>query len=145
MSPCHTFMENLRAKGYRITPQREIIIQTIAHAPTHLSAEQIYEQVQQHTKALNLATIYRTLDTLVEEGLACKNDLGGGTIVYTTHHHGPHIHLVCRHCGQVIEADYALIEPLDDQFREQFGFSADLQHLSIFGLCAPCQEGADPT
>ena len=60
-------------------------------------------------------------------------------MVYSIMRHGPHIHLVCRLCGQVTEADYPLIEPLGKQFQEQYGFMADLQHISIFGLCKKCQ------
>jgi hypothetical protein len=49
------------------------------------------------------ARVYHTLELLVEEGLVCSNDLGGDRVYYTPLRHGPHIHLVCRHCGQVIE------------------------------------------
>jgi len=141
MTHFQTFIDRLRTKGYRITPQREMIIDTITHSPTHLSADEIFAAVQERTKAINLATIYRTLDTLVEEGLVCRNDLGSGRIVYATHHHGSHLHLVCRHCRQVIEADFILIEPLAGQLIAKNGFHPDLAHLSIFGLCAKCYQG----
>ena len=142
MPHCQTLLDDLRLRGYRITPQREIIIEAIAHASTHLSADEIFVTVQERTKAINLATIYRTLDMLVEEGFVCRNDLGSGRIVYATHQHGPHLHLVCRQCGQVIEVDSQVIDPIETQLLEQNGFQADLNHLSIFGLCAQCQKGA---
>jgi Fe2+ or Zn2+ uptake regulation protein len=46
---------------------------------------------------------------------------------------------VCRHCGQVIEADYSQIAPLKEQLQEQYGFAADMQHASFFGVCETCQ------
>ena len=141
MPHCQTFIDSLRARGYRITPQREIIIEAIAHAPSHLSVDEIFAVVQEHSKAINLATVYRTLDMLIEEGLVGRNDLGSGHIVYATNQHGPHLHLVCRQCGDIIEADYQLIDPLNAQLFEQNGFQADLTHLSIFGLCTRCQKG----
>jgi Fur family transcriptional regulator, ferric uptake regulator len=139
MSPCLTFTDNLRKRGYRITPQREMIIETIAHSEKHMSAEEIYAEVKKRTQATNIATIYRTLDMLWEEGLACRNDLGEGRIVYAALQHGPHIHLVCRYCDQVLDAEPGLLDSLGEELASQYGFSADLQHISIFGICADCQ------
>lgn len=139
MSPCLTFAENLRQRGYRITPQREMIIETIAHSEKHMSADEVFSEVQKRTQVTNLATVYRTLEMLWEEGLACRNDLGEGRIVYAALQHGPHIHLVCRCCNHVIDADPGMLTSLGQEFRSQHQFEADLQHLSIFGVCSECQ------
>ena len=139
MTHCHTIIADLRQQGYRITPQREMIIEVIAHSGRHMTAEDIFDELQVHTRAINLATVYRTLDLLVEGGFTSRNDIGSGKVVYSTMRHGPHIHLVCRHCSQVIDADYHLIAPVGEQLQEQYGFNADLQHISIFGVCAACQ------
>ena len=143
MSHCHTILEHLRQRGYRITPQREMIIQAIAHSDRHLSAEEIFAEMRLRTQATNIATVYRTLEMLWEEGLACRNDLGEGVIVYARLEHGPHIHLVCRYCQRVIDADPAALAPLDELFRSLYNFEANLQHLSIFGVCADCQIAAN--
>jgi Fur family ferric uptake transcriptional regulator len=90
--------------------------------------------VQTLTQASNIATVYRTLELLVEEGLASQNDLGEGRVVYTTRQHGPHIHLVCRQCGSVIDADNELLESLSEQLLEQNGFEANLHHIAINGI-----------
>ena len=140
MSHCHTILNHLRRRGYRITPQREMIIQTIAHSEKHMSAEEIFAELSKRTQATNIATVYRTLEMLWEEGLACRNDLGEGVIVYATLEHGPHIHLVCRQCQRVIDADPQVLSPLGELFRERYNFKADLQHLSIFGLCQDCSK-----
>ena len=137
--PGHTLLEELRQRGYRLTPQREMIVEAVAQAGQHVTAEQVFEQVQARVSAVNVATVYRTLDLLVELGLVSRADLGGGKITYAPPLHGPHCHLVCRRCGRVIEASYDLVAPLEKQFREQYGFSAELHHLAIFGLCADCQ------
>ncbi len=140
MSHCNTIIATLRERGYRITPQREMVIGIIAHAERHMSAEEIFAELQKHTQATNIATVYRTMEMLWEEGFACRNDLSEGKIVYATHQHGPHIHLVCRHCNHVIDADPELLVPLGNELRTGYGFDADLQHLSIFGICANCKE-----
>ncbi len=139
MSHCHTLLENLRQKGYRVTPQREMIIQAIAHSDSHMTAEDIFSEVQQRTQAINLATIYRTLDMLVDEGLATRVDLGDGKIVYATVEHGPHIHLVCRGCGYVFNADPQLLASIEEQLQTQYNFTPDLNHISIFGICPDCK------
>ena len=140
MSHCHTIIQDLREKGYRITPQRELIINAVAHSPQHITAEEIAEQLRQHTQAINIATVYRTLDLLWQEGYACRNDLSEGKSVYSTFQHGPHIHLVCRKCDQVIDADNRLLNRLREGLISDYQFRPDLEHFSIFGVCQECQE-----
>jgi Fur family ferric uptake transcriptional regulator len=139
MSPCQTFIDTLRAHGYRITPQREMIIEAIAHSGYHINADEVYAKIQQHTHTVNIATVYRTLDLLVEQGLATRIDLAEGRVIYATHQHGPHIHLVCKHCGKVIDANQNMLSVLDRQLQSQYQFTADLQHVSFPGLCEDCQ------
>jgi Fur family ferric uptake transcriptional regulator len=88
---------------------------------------------------INLATVYRTLEMLVEKGLASRLDLGGGRVVYATRQHGPHVHLVCRGCHKVIDAEQSMLTSLAQDLLARYGFTADLQHISIVGLCAACQ------
>jgi Fur family ferric uptake transcriptional regulator len=139
MPHCHILIDRLRQRGYRITPQREMIIEALTGGDQHMTADDILGRVQRRTSAMNMATIYRTLDFLVQEGFISRVDLGGERIIYTTHHHGPHIHLVCRQCGTVIEADHHALDTIAQQIQEQYGFCADLHHLALPGLCARCQ------
>ncbi len=139
MSPCPTLIAELRRRGYRLTPQREMVVKAIAHAGRHVTAEEIFEQVCAHTQAVNLATVYRTLDLLVALGMASRADLGDGKVTYAPLDHGPHCHLVCRTCGKEIEAECDLLAPLEEQFHARYGFVADLRHLALSGLCADCQ------
>jgi Fur family ferric uptake transcriptional regulator len=143
MSHCHTVIGALRDRGHRITPQREIIIEAISHSVRHMTAEEIFGEVQKRTNSVNIATVYRTLEFLVEEGLASRTDLGGGREIYCGKQHGPHIHLVCSLCGAVTEADGRVIDSLQQQLYDRYGFTADLHHASIFGLCDICQAKAE--
>ncbi len=140
MTHCHTLLQSLRTMGYRITPQREMIVEAIAHANGHVTAEEIYAQVKERTRFINLATVYRTLELLVEKGLCSRADLWDGRVVYATMLHGPHIHLVCRQCGDVFLVEHNLIEKLGEQLSSKYNFKADLGHLSIIGVCAGCRE-----
>ena len=139
MTPCHTLIAELRQQGYRLTPQREMIVEVVAHAERHVTAEEIHAQVQTRTRAVNVATVYRTLDLLMELGMVSRTDLGEGRVAYASTCHGPHCHLVCRACGGVIEAAHELVEPLQAQFMDEYGFEAELGHFSVFGLCSECR------
>jgi Fur family ferric uptake transcriptional regulator len=139
MSPCLTFIETLRSRGFRITPQREMIIEAVAHQGNHINADEVFALIQKRTQSMNIATVYRTLELLVEQGLASRIDLSEDRVIYTTHQHGSHIHLVCRQCGQVIDADQDLLSTFNYQLQSDYHFAADLQHISVLGLCSECQ------
>jgi Fur family ferric uptake transcriptional regulator len=144
--PAHTtvavrpYLDWLRQKGHRITPQREMILEALLSSSEHITAEEIFTLVQHRTGAINMATVYRTIDLFFKEGMLTRVDLGGERIAYTTVRHGTHVHLVCRRCGAVIEADRAVLGTLGDQVRQRYGFAVDLEHIALFGLCHACQQ-----
>ena len=139
MSHCHTYLEKLRKNGYRITPQREMIVQIIAHCGRHMSAEEVMENVRAKTTSVNIATVYRTLDMLVENGLASKFDLGNGKTAYATGEHGPHVHLVCKHCGSVTEVSEQDISAFLGKIETLYDFDCNPYHFSVHGLCSDCR------
>jgi Fur family ferric uptake transcriptional regulator len=139
MTHCQTSIDKLRQHGCRITPQREMIVDAIDHSDHHMTAEEIYSTIHMRSKALNLATVYRTLELLVDVGLVSRADLGNGRIMYASDQHGPHIHLICRQCGQVVDAESSLLASIEGQLHDRYGFHADIQHVCIHGLCRHCQ------
>jgi len=139
----NNFLKNLREKGYRITPQREWVIQAVASHTSHFTAEMVSESVKEKSTAVNLATIYRTLDLLVDEGIISRSDLGQGQIIYANQKHGHHIHLVCRSCRQVIDASVSCTESIKEALKADYGFELDLNHISLFGICSNCKNGGN--
>lgn len=140
MDDLPTVVETLRRRQFRITPQREMIIAALMQGEPHehMTPEEVFAIVQSQSSAVNLATVYRTLNFLVEQGLAQRADLGERGVVYSSLQHGPHIHLVCRQCGQVVEADAAPLTAVAQQCQQAYGFALDLHHISLPGLCASC-------
>ncbi len=128
----------LRALGYRLTPQRLMIVAAIEDSEDHISAEEIYSQVVARYPNVNISTVYRTLELLKRLDLVTETDLGGGRVRYHPAYKGHHHHLVCRECGAMIDLDEALLEPLKESLARQYGFAADLTHLAIHGRCARC-------
>ncbi len=139
MTHCHTLISALRQRGYRLTPQREMVIEAIAHSNRHMTAEEVHALVNQRSRAVNIATVYRTLELLVEEGLASRADLGGGQEVYATIRHGAHIHLVCRQCGHVIDVDTEALDSLLAYVETHYAFACQPEHFALYGLCADCR------
>ena len=131
-------ISQLAEKGYRMTPQRLLIVSTVEDAVGHASAEEIFAQVVQKYPNVNISTVYRTLDLLEEQGMVTKTDLGDGSIRYHPAHKGHHHHLVCRDCGKIIDLDGLILEELKQHLFSEYEFIADLQHLGIRGRCLKC-------
>ena len=94
--------ETLRKRGYRLTPQRYMILSVIQEAEAHLSIDQIAERVQQRNPTVSLSTIYRTLELLKELGLVRENHLPDEQPHYEAAEGYAHHHLVCRNCRAII-------------------------------------------
>jgi Fur family ferric uptake transcriptional regulator len=140
MTCSDTYLQTLRHQGVRITPQREMVLEALAHGKGHMTAEEVLDQVKEHTRVVNIATVYRTLDMLVEAGLASRANLWDGRQVYAFCQHGPHLHLVCRSCGTTVDADAQLLLSLVEEAKERYQFSIDWQHLAVQGICQACKE-----
>ncbi len=132
--------ETLREQGYRLTPQRLMILSAIHGTDHHISAEEIYEQVCARYPNVNISTVYRTLELLKELGLVTETDLGGGKFRYHSVEKGHHHHLICRKCGRIFELDEAVLNPIEGTILRKYGFKADLSHLAVFGNCVQCQK-----
>lgn len=129
----------LRAAGYRVTPQRLVILESVAHARENTSAQQIFTQARRRLPGLNPATVYRTLQRMQEAGLVDLHSIGGQALRFTLRDpQHPHAHLVCRRCGRELELDSTLLAPLQRTVRRRTGFSIDAQHLTLTGLCSRC-------
>ncbi|MCL5995654.1 MAG: transcriptional repressor [Chloroflexi bacterium] len=132
-------VEQLEAHGYRLTPQREIVLSILSETDKHVSAETLLLRVRQVYSRANKSVVYRNLDLLAQLGLISCVDLGQGRVEYEVHRHPHHHHLVCRHCKQVIEVSANAFAALQRELLERHGFAADMDHLAIFGLCRKCQ------
>ena len=128
----------LSKQGYRLTPQRMMILSAIENSNSHISAEEIYVQVVAKYPNINISTVYRTLELLKGLGLVTETDMGEGRVRYHPAEKGHHHHLVCQECGAIIDLDESLLAPLKSALLQEYKFSADLRHLAIFGRCINC-------
>ncbi len=133
-------VSKLSEHGYRLTPQRMMVLSAIENSDNHISAEEIYAQVVAKYPHVNISTVYRTLELLKRLDLVTETDLGGGRVRYHPADKGHHHHLVCQECGKIIDLDETLLSSLKSMLRREYKFSADLRHLAIFGRCANCSQ-----
>jgi len=139
MNRTGTIISKLNEKGYRLTPQRMMILSAIEKSDDHISAEEIYAQVVAQYPFVNISTVYRTLELLKRLGLVTETDLGGGRVRYHSADKGHHHHLVCTECGAIIDLDESTLARLEDVLLSRYDFSAQLRHMAIFGRCARCK------
>ena len=132
-----------RERGYRLTPQRLLVLDAIEKSEGHISAEEIYSQIKPKYPPLNISTVYRTLELLKETKLVTETELGDGRMRYHAANKGHHHHLVCRKCGAITDMDESLLAPLEEQLLKRYNFRADLRHVAIFGHCARCSDNTD--
>lgn len=132
--------EKLRKLGYRMTPQRAVVLSAIENSQDHVTAEEIYTQVAGKCPRLNISTVYRTLELLKKVGLLYEINLGEGRVGYHPEDKGHHHHLICRKCGAIIDVSESVMFPIEAILLQAFNFKADLKHMAIFGLCENCQK-----
>ena len=97
------FLKELRARGYRLTPQREVVLAVMHQIDRPASVEEIFQMVQDRSGSLDISTVYRTLDLLQEFGLVGAIDTGERQVLYEyVGVRKPHVHLTCKSCGGII-------------------------------------------
>lgn len=129
----------LQELGYRLTPQRILILTALQSSEDHISAEEIYAQVHAKYPQVNISTVYRTLELLKSLGMVTETDMGEGRVRYHYAEKGHHHHLICEKCGAIIEVDESLFSPLKRTLLKDYQFKANISHVAIFGRCAKCQ------
>ena len=134
----------LQEKGYRLTPQRMLVIEALHGADEHISAEEIYGQLHARYPYSNISTVYRTLELLKELNLVMETDFGEGRVRYHVAEKGHHHHLVCRRCGKIVDLEESMLYPLEDALLRDYDFEADLRHIAISGECNECRKKREP-
>ena len=129
----------LRDRGYRLTPQRELILEAV-NTLGHATPDEVLAEVRRHSSAVNASTIYRTLEVLEELGLVRHAHLSDRAPTYHSVTGHEHFHLVCRNCQRVVSVEPTVAAPLLDRLSTDFAFKADVGHLTIFGRCTTCEQ-----
>lgn len=140
MSCEEIFLQQLRERGFRFTPQREMVLKVMHQIDGHATAEAIYARVQRLSSSVDISTVYRTLELLQEFDLVIAMDLDDDQRHYELLGvHGAHCHLLCRSCRALIGVSSDDILPLIEHVQNRYGFQVDVNHLVLPGLCQECR------
>lgn len=134
----------LRAQGYRLTPQRELILGAVTRL-RHATPDEVLAEVRRTSSAVNASTVYRTLEVLEGLGLVRHAHLSDRAPTYHAVDDHEHFHLVCRTCQKVTSIDVAEAGDFLERLRVEHGFVADAGHLAVFGTCADHETPEDPS
>lgn len=133
----HRYADRIRQHGYRLTRQREKILDVLCTAGGFSTAVDLYQRLKQIEPAIDLSTLYRTLHFFQSIHLVVSAEIDGET-VYDLAPAEPLHHLICSRCGYIQTIDSHHLEPLKAHLLTEHHFEADLTHIAISGLCADC-------
>ena len=136
--------ERLRARGKRLTSQRERVLAAVGRLG-HATPDEIVDAVAADgADAVPASTVYRALDALQELGLVGHTHVDHRAPSYHLAEHATHLHVVCRGCGWVGEAPLSAADELVARLDESLGFASDVSHAAVHGLCRSCRDGGAP-
>ena len=134
------FKDVLRRDGLKITPQRIAVLEEIMKDKGHRESEEFYMAIKTRKTHVSRATVYRTLDILVQHGFARKLNLGDGRARYETKIDSPHHdHMICNNCGKIIEFVNYEIEKIQEEIAKHHQFKLQQHIHQLFGICKECQ------
>lgn len=138
MSCTSDHAQKLRARGYRMTPQRLAILHVLRHEGAHLSPGEVYRKAQSELPGITEPTVYRTLEFLADNGLVRPSHSSSGHLSYEIAGNEHH-HIVCRNCKAEIEVEHTLLESLYRLLETTSGYRSIDSHVTFFGVCPECQ------
>lgn len=142
MEPQSAYLERLRPSGGKRSSKRDLIVNVFLRQEGHLSADDLVELIRLEDHKISRATVYRTLQWMVDAGIARKVDFGEGRFRFEhSYRHPRHFHLICKSCSRSYEFLSSDIEALIEEIASTSGFSARQSVLQIYGTCEECQTG----
>lgn len=135
------FLQFIKKKGLRSTPERQIILRAVLSMNSHFNADELYYSLKRKGESISRATVYRTLPLFQQSGLIRETIRSEGKTSYENalgYEH--HDHMVCIRCGKLIEFKVDEIERLQDELCRRYNFSPVDHCLGIRGYCATCQK-----
>lgn len=130
--------ERVRASGGRMTVQRRLVLEALERARHHTTAEDIATRIRKQHPQIDPSTVYRNLEALEALGHVTHTHFEDRVTRWHLADEHRHGHLVCRSCGAEQEVPMSVLEPLAKRLRQEHGFTADLAHSAVVGICRAC-------
>ncbi|GAB4165072.1 MAG: Fur family transcriptional regulator [Geothermobacteraceae bacterium] len=130
----------LRERNCRVTPQRIAILKAFLDSNEHPGIEQVYRQVQTRFPTTSLATVYKTVALLKEMGEILEIGFPDGQKRFDGNKPFPHPHIICEHCGVVLDPDTSQVDNLIAEIADNTGFKVTSHQIQLIGTCPSCQK-----
>jgi Fur family transcriptional regulator, stress-responsive regulator len=135
-------VQRLRDRGWRLTAQRRVVAEVLAGEHIHLTADAVYSQAQLLLPEISLATVYNTLNELVDMGEVMEISTGDGPKRYDPNTTAAHHHLYCVGCGALLDVHPGGTETLELSDAEKHGFELLDVDIIFRGRCPNCRRPA---
>ena len=138
-------IDQLRPAGTKRSSKRDLIVNVFLRQEGHLSADDLVDLIKSEDHRISRATVYRTLQWMVEAGIARKVDFGEGRFRFEhSYRHPRHFHLICKSCNRSYEFLSSDIESLVEEVATARGFTARQSVVQVYGTCESCRTGRPP-
>lgn len=125
-------------RSFRLTSQRRLIMEELQRARCHPTADEIYQRVRKHLPRISLGTVYRNLETLVEQGMIRKLDLVGSQKRFDVTLED-HCHVRCLGCGKVEDVFFTGAPPIEEMFTGVNDYQISAVRFELVGYCPDCK------
>lgn len=130
------FTTYLKSNQHRLTPERFMVLEQIYTADGHVDADDMYLRMKNTGSRVSRATVYNTLDLLVECGLVQRHQFGQNQSYYErAHGYRQHDHIICQQCGAVVEFCDPRIQEIKTLMQRIYGFEIEAHNLQFYGKC----------
>lgn len=134
-----SYKRMIREMGLKVTKQRMAILEGLNAGQAHVTAQEVYEMVNEKHPEIGFATVYRFLRKLTEQSFVTEVRMGGLPARYELTPKEHHDHLTCVDCGKIVEFENDQIEVLQDQIAQKHGFKLTDHVLELYGVCSHCR------
>ena len=132
--------EFLKTKGFKMTPQRELIFRSFFELERHVSVDELYDKVRQRDNTVGYSTVWRNLKLICKVGLAEEVNLGDGVTRYDRVTQEPHGHLYCLQCKELVEFDVEPVMKFLTVAAADHDFAPEGTKIELQGYCAKCRK-----
>ena len=137
-------VETLREQGYRLTPQRLLVLSIIAQGGDHMGVDEVFRRAQEAYPYMDIATVYRTLHLYKKLGVVTEVAIGDRLHYELKDPNDHHHHMVCQVCHGAFNLSPHYLEEFRETLINEFGFAPDVDHFAITGVCAGCRGVESP-